>query len=74
MSIIDRNILDLEEDFGDTEIECDCCGFSLHLDVVQYPSINQKKKDLSWITRKIDGEWKDFCSNDCYQAYLADNS
>lgn len=69
-----RDILNYNEDFGYTTVECDCCGEELNIDGVQWDTIKDEKEFNGWLSRKVDGEWYDFCCYECYKAFLADNN
>lgn len=42
---------------------CDCCEARLPGELSFYDAV-RAKKDAGWISRKVDGEWEDVCT-DC---------
>ena len=61
---------EMDYNFCECECTCDYCGEEEIIDSVDYTEINETLKDLGWINRKIDGEWKLFCCQDCYLKYI----
>ena len=59
-----------DRDWGFT---CEHCGQTVGGDFGGaedfYESLALKKSE-GWISRKIDGEWFDFCSEECYKDYI----
>ena len=64
---VNRTILNYN---GDTEVVCDDCGMTLHLDCCNKDTVNEKKKELGYRTYKINGVWYVFCSKLRYEAFL----
>ena len=57
-------------EFQECEISCDCCGLDTTINSSDFSEINQELKEEGWIFKKIDGEWYDFCCLECYQAFI----
>jgi ribosomal protein L31 len=49
---------------------CDECDYETTIDSTNYSDINEELRDNGWITRKINGEWHEFCSEECFKKYL----
>lgn len=64
---------------GEGTIECACdnlkcnTNFDYEFDngYPDWKDCQDKLKTYGWISRKIDGEWYDFCCPECYQEYLS---
>lgn len=60
---------------GEAVYSCDCCG---HSERFRFDSdeIDSKKHRAElrtkkgWITTKVNDEWKDFCSENCRNKYI----
>lgn len=57
-------------------ITCDECNDYIDYDFsyeerLDYDDLNDFAKREGYLSRKIDGEWCDFCCQECYQKYLA---
>lgn len=51
---------------------CDYCGHEESVPFDDYPDFRDAQQEierLGWFSRKIDGEWYDFCCESCYQAW-----
>ena len=62
---------------GDAVYSCDCPGCSeeryFSFDSEEIDSKTHRKilrEKEGWITTKVNGEWKDFCSEDCRNKYI----
>lgn len=59
---------------GTIECECDQCGTGYSYDFEDsYPdfkSCQEELRESGWISRKINGEWYDFCCEECYHKYI----
>lgn len=61
---------------GEGTIECDCdmCGSNYQYEFYDgYPDFKEcqeELKKLGWVSRKINGEWCDFCCNDCLNKFM----
>lgn len=57
--------------------ECDNCGETYDYDFEDsYPDFRDCQDELScsgWVSRKVDGEWCDFCCKECYNEYIKNN-
>jgi hypothetical protein len=40
------------------------------VDSTDFKDINEELRDNGWIIKNIDGEWCEFCSEECYKEYL----
>lgn len=66
---------------GQAEYTCDCCGKAMYFDFDDEDSAKasraQRKslrEDYGWITTKVDGIWRDFCSEPCRNRYIRKNT
>lgn len=60
---------------GDAVYSCDECGkesqrFRFDSEVVSSKEHRAELCKRGWITTKVNGEWKDFCCEDCRNAYI----
>jgi hypothetical protein len=61
---------------GSIVCECDQCGEQELIDFDDGPDFRaaqEELKEMGWISRKIDGEWYDFCSEACYYDWIKEN-
>jgi hypothetical protein len=56
--------------FKSCECTCDECDYETTVDSTDFKDINQELRDNGWIIKNIDGEWCEFCSEECYKEYL----
>lgn len=59
---------------GEGEIVCDCdnCDYEERIEFEGYPDYKEAQQELrsiGWVSKKIDGEWKDFCCQECADEY-----
>lgn len=58
---------------GEIVCECDCCGSEERIEFDEgYPDYKEAQKELrsmGWVSRNIDGEWFDFCCQECANEY-----
>lgn len=54
--------------FGDMEVDCDHPGCQAHEQLEgldnyppSYSQANQELREMGWASRKVNGEWLDFC-------------
>ena len=59
----------VDYDFENCDCECDECGYDEIIDSTDYSDINKKLRNDGWIIKNINGDWKEFCSQDCYETY-----
>ena len=57
---------EFDRDWGFT---CEHCGESIGGGDYDFYESLDLKKSQGWISRKVDDEWCDFCSEDCYKEY-----
>lgn len=64
---------------GEAVYRCDCCQKkakfrfdSDHIDSKRHRAILREKE--GWITTKVNGVWRDFCSEDCRNKYIRKNT
>lgn len=58
---------------GDIICECDQCGANEVYEFENGPDFSgcqEYLKENGWVSRKIDGEWHDFCCQECLQKFL----
>ena len=59
---------------GDIHCECDQCGeehdYSFEDGDVDFRDCQEELKMMGWISRKIDGEWCDFCCKECLDKFI----
>jgi len=61
---------------GEIVCECDYCSETECIEFDDGPNftIAQKElKDMGWVSRKIDGEWYDFCNDKCFYGWIKEN-
>lgn len=63
---------------GEGEIVCTCdhCGYEERLEFEDGPDFREAQdelREMGWSSSKINGEWFDFCSMDCRNAYIKEN-
>lgn len=54
---------------GEIVCECDGCGYEERIWFdTGYPDYKEAQKELrsmGWLSKKVDGEWMDFCCSEC---------
>lgn len=50
--------------------ECDYCGETVGGNPLDFHDSVTEKKAQGWLSRKVNGEWYDFCCADCYKQFL----
>lgn len=62
-----------DRDFDSIEVECDECGLEYIYDCFgdgpDFKGCQEEIKSAGWISRTIDGEWHDFCCQECYDKF-----
>ena len=61
-----------DRDFENIQVECDECGEQYIYDCRGCPDFKGCQNEIKsegWISRKIDGEWHDFCCQECYEKF-----
>lgn len=62
---------------GTIECYCDQCDHNYSFEFedgdIDYKACQEELKSYGWISRKIDGQWYDFCCEDCYYKYIKEN-
>lgn len=49
-------------------MHCDNCSNAIHITYARnYNQVYESAKESGWINRTIDGEWHNFCSEECYE-------
>lgn len=51
---------------------CDFCDNKESILYEDYPDFRyaqQEIEDIGWFSKKVDGEWYDFCCNECWQEF-----
>ncbi len=68
------------EIYGEGEIVCYCdndsCNEEERVDFEDGPDFKEAQdiiEEIGWVSSKINGEWKDFCSQTCRRKYLEKN-
>ena len=56
-----------DKDFG---FECDYCSHTVGGGIYDFEESLELRKNEGWINKKIDGEWFNFCSEDCYNQFV----
>lgn len=60
---------------GEIVCECDNCGSEERVEFDEgYPDYKEAQRELrsmGWVSRKIDGEWGDYCCTECANAAFA---
>jgi len=51
-------------------VQCDQCDHAEYIPSSDFSAINKELRDCGWIVKKINGQWKEFCSNECFVRYL----
>lgn len=63
---------------GEAVYSCDCCHkserFRFDSEDIDSRSHRAQLRKQGWITTKVDGQWKDFCSEKCRNAYIRKNT
>lgn len=68
------------EKFGEGEIVCACdgCGDVETIDFydndVDFKEAQSYIKSLGWRSMQVNGEWQDFCCEDCRNKFIRDNT
>ena len=63
------------EEFGTGGVlkcKCDYCGKQHNFKFKKHPDYKEaqtKLKNKGWFARKLDGEWYDFCSDECFEKF-----
>lgn len=60
-----------DRDFG---FDCEYCGDTIGGGLEDFEESQSLMKSSGWINRKVDGEWCNFCCQDCYDAYIHGDS
>lgn len=60
--------------YSDNEVNtCDCtcdnCRDEIVINSANYYHVNDELRDMGWKTRKINGQFVDFCSDECLIEY-----
>ena len=62
---------------GTIECYCDNCNKNYSYEFfdgnIDFRDCQEMLKEDGWISRKIDGEWYDFCCEECYYSYIKKN-
>jgi hypothetical protein len=63
---------------GEGEIVCNCdeCGNYHCIEFYGSPDYRQAQREIKtigWVSGRINGEWLDFCSTECRNAYVRKN-
>lgn len=61
---------------GEIICECDYCGEADAIYFNNGPNFKIAQIELNnngWVSRKIDGEWYDFCQEQCYYDWIKEN-
>lgn len=62
--------------FGEGTIECECdnCGqsfvYEFYDNFVDFQGCQEEMKSEGWKAKKIDGDWYDFCCEQCYYEWI----
>lgn len=66
---------------GDVVYSCDCCGkevrFEFWTEEEEHNISGQRsalRKKRGWIFTKVNGLWRDFCSEKCRNQYIRENT
>lgn len=57
---------------GNVICKCDNCNQEKRVEFNTYPNykeVQQELRSMGWVSKKIDGEWKDFCCQECADEY-----
>ena len=50
------------------QIHCDNCPDSIYIPHARnFKEVHEEAKSSGWINRQVDGEWMNFCSEECYK-------
>lgn len=61
---------------GDIVCTCDHCEGEERIEFIEGPdfrSAQAELKEMGWMSSKINGEWYDFCSMECRNAFVKEN-
>ncbi len=61
---------------GEIICECDHCGEceTIYFDNgPDFKSAQEELKTYGWFSRRIDGQWYDFCKEQCYYNWIKEN-
>ena len=61
---------DKDYTFEQCDVICDECDDELRVDSLDYDVINDEMDSYGWIRRRVNGQWYDFCSRECYIKFL----
>ncbi len=61
---------EINRELNECVCTCDNCGQEEVMVSTYFNEINRELRYYGWITRKIDGEWKNFCCHKCLKEYL----
>lgn len=66
---------------GDVVYSCDCCKKKVRFEFWTEDEANDAKRQRAalqrkrgWIFTKVNGEWKDFCSEKCHNQYIREKT
>ncbi len=66
---------------GDVVYSCDCCKKRVRFEFWTEDEANDAKRQRAalqrkrgWIFTKVNGEWKDFCSEKCRNQYIREKT
>lgn len=66
---------------GDVVYSCDCCKKKVRFEFWTEDEANDTKRQRAalqrkrgWIFTKVNGEWKDFCSEKCRNQYIREKT
>jgi hypothetical protein len=58
----------IDNDCGTLIMDCDNCSNEYIAELAtDYEDLNCEAKEEGWINRQINGEWYNFCSEECYE-------
>ena len=63
-------------DEGEIICECDQCGEQEAIDFYKRPDFREAQDEIEkmgWVSCRINGEWKDFCTMTCRNTYVKEN-
>lgn len=59
---------------GNIECECDQCGrdysYPFEDGDIDFKSCQDELRSQGWSSKKINGEWYDFCCEECYKKFM----
>lgn len=58
---------EFDRDFG---FECDNCSHTIGGGIYDFDESLEMRKAEGWISRKFDGEWYNFCSEECLNDWM----